>query len=213
MTTASGDSGSEAGGQTATTDAQASKSNWLKGLGGFLTGFFEPPPEHDISPIDRWRARTTSATCIVILVILLVSAALFSSGLREFGLIVASGVFGWVLGWLLGLLLSPVRPKEIGEFKRVLGVIGTFLSGWFAAKVDKLMEQAATEKEDVKTIAFCVLAASSTFFMSAVSNFIWRRYVEKEPNATGEPRPKDQPTDQPLSAPSDGDGTQSGSAS
>jgi hypothetical protein len=147
----------------------------------FLKSLFEPPPDPRISPIDKWRLRTTSATCILILAVLLISAALFYSGLREFSLIVVSGVFGWVLGWLAGVLLSPVRPNETREFKRVLGVIGSFLSGWLAAKIDKLWEQAAGEREDVKVVVFCVLTAVAAFSMSAVSNFIWRRYVEKLP--------------------------------
>jgi uncharacterized membrane protein YeaQ/YmgE (transglycosylase-associated protein family) len=159
----------------------------------FLLGFFEPPVDAAVDQIDRWRIKTTSATCIIILTVLLISAALFSSGLREFSLIVICGVFGWVLGWLAGVLLSPIRENETNEFKRVLGVIGTFISGWLAAKIDKWLDQAGGEREEMKTVVFCVLTAFAAFFTSAVSNYMWRRYVEKNkqkpagPAITAEP--------------------------
>jgi hypothetical protein len=85
---------------------------------------------------------------------------------------------GGIIGWILGILISPNSPKEELKFSEFGKAIGAFLTGFLAAKIERIFELVIQKPSDVsdifvgRSLVFVV-----SFGLGILFTFIWRTYI------------------------------------
>src|SRR5262245_28229759 len=86
-------------------------------------------------------------------------------------------IAGGVIGWTAGILLTPVTNKELLQFGEFGKVVSTFITGYLAAKIDRLFDATITSSGPTSTVVKGFMLFIAAFFLGALSTIVWRSYV------------------------------------
>jgi hypothetical protein len=83
------------------------------------------------------------------------------------------------LGWLLGVSISPYDANERKQFSQYSKAVVTFISGYVAAKLDKLIDSLVAPAALADPVfGFRLLSFASVLIVSMLVTFIFREYAD-----------------------------------
>ena len=129
----------------------------------------------------NWKTIIGLLSGVVMFLFLLWAAHVVHGGVMRpaFALTFVLALFGVSLGWLVGLLASPYDNTELQRFAKYAGVLATFLTGYVAAKLDPVVEQALAKYpinvDDVTALRLTVFATSA--IVGTIASYSYREYL------------------------------------
>lgn len=103
-----------------------------------------------------------------------------------------------VLGYFIGVLISPYSKKEESDFKKIMGAISLFISGFVLSKLEPVITAAITSAAFYNEQNMVTIIGSTGCFLSAlIVVFVHRRYVFDTANTSDVEEYDEEPDEAP----------------
>ena len=85
---------------------------------------------------------------------------------------------GGLTGWVIGILITPTSRGERAQFSEYGKAISAFVTGFVAAKIDKIFDLATKDGGGINEVFVGrLMLFASAFALGVLMTFIWRRYI------------------------------------
>lgn len=129
---------------------------------------------------DNYKLLATGSFATIFGVGLLI-LVFFESNSNEYATTLLICLSGCLLGWVIGIITSPYGKPDADNISKFTKLIGTFLSGYILAKMDKIFENFLSVKNVESSFSglsgIRILFFLCYFLLTWVVVFVYRQYA------------------------------------